>query len=153
MNDSFDTAAALAVPTTARLVARAELSNHDISGMHALLSTFFAGVTPAQFRLDLAEKNWAILIERGGELVGFTTLLAYESALEDSPISVIYSGDTIVAPSAWNTPTLPRAWIESVAQLRRHIPRGPYFWLLITSGFRTYRFLPLFWRAFYPRYD
>src|SRR5205823_3256853 len=42
---------------------------------------------------------------------------------------------------------------ESVAQLRRHYPRGPYVWLLITSGFRTYRFLPLFWREFYPRFD
>jgi hypothetical protein len=26
-------------------------------------------------------------------------------------------------------------------------------WLLITSGFRTYRFLPVFWRWFVPRHD
>lgn len=25
--------------------------------------------------------------------------------------------------------------------------------MLFTSGFRTYRFLPLFWRDFYPQYD
>jgi hypothetical protein len=25
--------------------------------------------------------------------------------------------------------------------------------LLLTSGFRTYRFLPVFWREFFPRYD
>jgi hypothetical protein len=38
-------------------------------------------------------------------------------------------------------------------QLRRRYPRGRYLWLLITSGFRTYRFLPVFWREFYPRHD
>ena len=26
-------------------------------------------------------------------------------------------------------------------------------WLLLTSGFRTYRFLPVFWREFFPRFD
>jgi hypothetical protein len=25
--------------------------------------------------------------------------------------------------------------------------------LLLTSGFRTYRFLPVFWREFFPRFD
>ena len=27
------------------------------------------------------------------------------------------------------------------------------YWLLLTSGFRTYRFLPVFWKDFFPRYD
>lgn len=27
------------------------------------------------------------------------------------------------------------------------------YWLLLTSGFRTYRFLPVFWREFFPRHD
>src|SRR5262249_55164729 len=29
----------------------------------------------------------------------------------------------------------------------------PEYWLLITSGFRTYRFLPVFWKEFWPRHD
>ena len=29
-------------------------------------------------------------------------------------------------------------------------PARRWFWLLITSGFRTYRFLPVFWREFWP---
>jgi hypothetical protein len=68
-------------------------------------------------------------------------------------VSVIYSGDTIVAQEAWGTPVLSRAWIAAVNQIRATVPRGPYVWLLLTSGFRTYRFLPLFWREFFPRFD
>jgi hypothetical protein len=148
-----DAAATITSTTTARLVARTELAPADLDVMHALLASHFEGVSAAQFRADLAEKNWVVLIERGGRLVGFTTILAYETRVDGEPVSVIYSGDTIVAPEAWNAATLPRAWIESVAALRRHYPRGRYVWLLITSGFRTYRFLPVFWRDFYPRFD
>ena len=61
--------------------------------------------------------------------------------------------DTIVRRDAWGSSALPRTWIASVNALRRHYPRGRYYWLLITSGYRTYRFLPLFWRNFAPCFD
>ena len=121
--------------------------------MFRLLSKHFSGVTAARFQKDLAEKNWVILLERGSRVVGFSTILAYESSFADGPVSVVYSGDTVVAPEAWNSPALSRAWIACVNALRRTYPRGRYYWLLLTSGFRTYRFLPVFWREFYPRFD
>ncbi|HWY02283.1 MAG TPA: GNAT family N-acetyltransferase [Candidatus Acidoferrum sp.] len=136
-----------------RLVARELLQEHDLSQMYRLLSQHFEGVTPAQFQRDLSEKNWVILLEKGGRFVGFSTLLVYETSIDGEIYSVVYSGDTIVAAEGWNASTLPRTWIASVAQLRKRYPRGPYLWLLITSGFRTYRFLPLFWREFFPRFD
>jgi hypothetical protein len=58
-----------------------------------------------------------------------------------------------MAREAWATPVLPRARITSVNKLRETYPRGKYYWLLLTSGFRTYRFLPVFWREFYPRFN
>ncbi len=124
--------------------------------MYGLLDAHFEGVTPRQFRRDLEEKNWVILLEQGGvdgRLCGFSTLLVYETRFEAEPVSVVYSGDTIVRRDAWNTSALPRTWIASVNRLRALYPNGPYYWLLITSGFRTYRFLPLFWQQFHPRYD
>lgn len=132
---------------------RPELSNERENEMFELLSKHFDGVSRSQFQKDLAEKNWIILLERDGRLVGFSTLLAYEASFHDGPVSVIYSGDTIVSPEAWNSPALSRAWIACVRELRRSYPRGKYYWLLLTSGFRTYRFLPVFWRKFHPRFD
>ncbi len=139
--------------TAGRLVQREQLSEREIEKMHGLLCEHFDGVTMEQFRSDIREKNWVVLVDRLEKLVGFSTILAYETTIAGQPCSVIYSGDTIVAPEAWNTPALPRAWIEAVAKLRERYPRGPYLWLLLTSGFRTYRFLPLFWKEFYPRFD
>jgi hypothetical protein len=136
-----------------RALPRTELSVEQQNEMFELLAQHFDGLTRAQFERDLAEKNWVILLTRKDRLVGFSTLLAYESLFDGQPVSVIYSGDTIVAKEAWGTTALSRAWIACVRQLREHFPRGKYYWLLLTSGFRTYRFLPVFWRKFYPRFD
>ena len=62
------------------------------------------------------------------------------------------SGDTIVERTWWGSPALARTWVRAVRQLAPETSREVY-WLLLTSGFRTYRFLPVFFRNFYPRYD
>lgn len=135
-----------------RVVPRAELAPAQKSEMFLLLCRHFAGVAPDQFARDLAEKNIVLLLRRGETLVGFSTMLSYSSLFEDETINIIYSGDTIVAPDAWGSTALPRAWVAGVEALRAAFPPGRCFWLLLTSGFRTYRFLPVFWREFFPRY-
>lgn len=131
----------------------AELSDASRSEMHQLFQEHFTGVSSAQFNRDLAEKHLALLLKRANRLVGFSTLLAYTTSFEGEPINVIYSGDTIVSPCAWGSPALPRAWVAGVESLRLTLPPARCFWLLLTSGFRTYRFLPVFWREFFPRFD
>lgn len=139
---------------TGRLVRQLDLTPGERAAMHALLDAHFEGVGVEQFCSDLAEKNWVTLLQDSdGMIAGFSTLLAYETRFRGDPVSVVYSGDTIVRPDAWGSAALPRTWIASVNRLRSLYPRGRYYWLLITSGFRTYRFLPLFWKEFFPRHD
>jgi hypothetical protein len=139
---------------TARVVSRASLDETDIAAMFALLSENFLGVDRETFRQDLAEKNWVVLLsDDAGGLRGFSTFLIYATAVAGRPMTVVYSGDTIVEQSAWGSPVLPRAWIRAVYDARREYPDGDLYWLLLTSGFRTYRFVPVFCRLFYPRFD
>lgn len=134
-----------------KLVRQQDLTARNRDAMHGLLVQHFDGVFRSQFDQDLAEKNWVVLVERDKTLVGFSTIAAYETAIAGQTLSVICSGDTIVDPSAWGSAGFPRAWILSVYQLRALYRRGPLIWLLLTSGFRTYRLLPVFWREFYPQ--
>lgn len=136
---------------TGRLIARAELSGTQRDHMLALMHENFVGVTQERFDSDLAGKNWVILLEDDqGELRGFSTLTVYASVVEGSPVRVVYSGDTIVHRDAWGSNALARTFLEAVRSWQSDTP---LYWLLITSGFRTYRFLPVFWREFYPRHD
>jgi len=134
---------------------REGLLPQDRDAMYRLLARHFQGVSREQFEEDLAGKNWVILLRDGsGELHGFTTLHFQEAHDAPGTFSVLYSGDTIVDPGAWGSSGLLRAWLDGVLRLRdQGDPSRPLYWLLLTSGFRTYRFLPLFWKWFFPRFD
>ena len=136
-----------------RIVARSELAYATREAMLALLAAHFAGVDRDAFECDLAEKTCAILLEdAAGRLRGFSTLLAYESAAAERA-TIIFSGDTIVDRQWWGSPALPRTWIRAVRTLAAGANGRDVYWFLITSGFRTYRFLPVFFKSFYPRHD
>jgi hypothetical protein len=136
-----------------RLVRQEALTGGERDQMFTLLDRHFAGVTRETFARDLAAKNWALLFVDGARLKGFTTLAAYDTFHGGEAVSVIYSGDTIMARDAWQSALLPRAWIAAVRDIRARELRGTrLYWLLLTSGIRTYRLLPVFWREFFPRH-
>ncbi|MBD2359350.1 hypothetical protein H6G41_33025 [Tolypothrix sp. FACHB-123] len=137
------------------LVPVQKLQMSDRIAMYALLNNHFQGVTWEGFEADLARKNWVLLLreEITNSLKGFSTLMLQSTTFAGEKITVVYSGDTIVDPSAWSSTTLPRTWIAAVNFLREYYTENKLYWLLICSGFRTYRFLPTFWQDFYPRYD
>lgn len=132
---------------------RVDLTPADQEAMFTLFAGCYAGVTRISFERDLREKNWVILLRDEGEVLrGFSTLLIYTTVWAGQPLSVVYSGDTIIQPEFWGTPELPRSWIKTVLRLTASLPQ-PLYWLLISSGYKTYRFLPVFYKNFYPRYD
>ena len=138
----------LAPSTSARcdIVARAELTRRDRDAMFALYTTYFATADRVTFERDLAEKDWVILLcgDDGG-IEGFSTLMRTRIG----GATVFFSGDTIVAKHRWGTFDLPRTWSRHV--FAEAEGEGDAYWFLISSGYRTYRFLPLFFRNFFPR--
>ncbi|MDQ4076638.1 MAG: hypothetical protein M3220_10385 [Chloroflexota bacterium] len=122
--------------------------------MFRLLMRYFEGTTRNQFEQDLAEKESVILLrDRATEQVqGFSTLMRIHTIVDDQPIVAFFSGDTIVEHSYWGESLLPRLWSQHVFALAATIPAAHAFWFLISSGYKTYRFLPLFFREFYPTY-
>jgi len=131
-----------------------ELSGMDIQSMFRVFSENFDGATMEIFERDLSNKNWVILLSDAEtkELEGFSTLALYETEFNGKPISVVYSGDTIIRREYWGTPELPKSWIHTVLEKSVNMVQ-PLYWLLISSGYKTYRFLTVFYKEFYPRHD
>lgn len=120
--------------------------------MFALLSTHFEGTTRDVFESDLAEKTHAILLtDDRGQLSGFSTFAIFnDCGPGGEPATIVCSGDTIVSEHSRSTSELPRAWVRAVHHLHEQTNNLGLYWLLITSGYRTYRFLPVFVRRFHP---
>lgn len=121
-----------------------ELTRRDREAMFALYTTYFATTDRVTFERDLAEKESAVLLfDANGAIEGFSTLMR----MHVDGATIFFSGDTIVARHRWGSFDLPRVWSRHVfAEAGENA-----YWFLISSGYRTYRFLPLFFRAFYPR--
>ena len=136
-----------------RVIDRREVCARLEEQMFALLASHFVGVDRSTFREDLAGKSAVILLEdETRALRGFSTLHVYTSRAPGRPVTIVYSGDTIVDRSCWGSHTLARTWIRCVREAAATAGTDVY-WLLITSGYRTYRFLPVFFQTFYPRCD
>jgi hypothetical protein len=107
------------------------------------------------FDRDLSEKRWVIVVDDAvtGELRGFSTQTVLESEIAGRPIRALFSGDTIIDRQHWGDPALSHAWGQLALSLIDQYDDAPLYWFLLSQGYRTYRFLPLFFHEFYPRYD
>lgn len=131
-----------------------DLDPATVAAMFDLFDEHYAGVDPARFQADLAAKDQVVLLHdpANNTLQGFSTLAIYTADVRGRCVGVVYSGDTIIRPAYWGTPALPSVWIQHVLALAAGLPQ-PVYWLLISSGYKSYRFLPVFYREFYPRHD
>ncbi len=136
-------------------VAVNRLSSQERGEMLVLLDQHFYGVDPQLFEADLAEKDQVLMLrEEGGRtLKGFSTLLFYTTHFAGERIHIIFSGDTIVDPSAWSSPVLAQGWMGAVRAVHSTLVEGKLYWFLISSGFRTYRFLSIFCKIFFPHHQ
>jgi hypothetical protein len=145
MTDSMSGRAPSTSPRS-EVVRRETLTRRERDGMFALYTTYFVTKDRMVFERDLAEKDWVVLLrDLDGGIDGFSTLLS----MRIDEATVFFSGDTIVARHRWGSFDLPRLWGRHVFSIA-----GPNsWWFLISSGFRTYRYLPLFFRNFHPVFD
>jgi hypothetical protein len=138
-----------------QVVRVSELTARELEQMYALLARYFAGVTRQQFESDLAEKEWAIVLRDALNegVQGFSTLMRLRTVLDEQPVVAFFSGDTIIHRDYWGETALPRLWGRHVFALADQIRAARVYWFLICSGYKTYRYLPLFFREFYPSYQ
>ncbi len=138
---------------TSQVVSVSTLSDEHVQEMLELFGGHFLIRDPAAFLKDLERKQFAIrLLDQESRLIGFSTITSYTTRFEGRDLGVIYSGDTIIRPEHWGTSILPRAWLEVVLEMATSLPK-PLYWLLLSSGYKTYRLLPVFFQRFYPRSD
>ena len=138
---------------TGQVVPVADLAGRDVESMFALYARLYARVSERDFLRDLDEKHWVLLLREGagGAIRGFTTILLLDTHVGGEPLRVIFSGDTGIDPAYWGGQALVKAWARFMGALLARDRGRRMFWFLISKGYRTYLYLPVFFHAFYPR--
>jgi hypothetical protein len=123
--------------------------------LYRLFAACYDNVTLARFESDLAEKDFIVLLRDAGsgEPCGFSTQQILRVNVDGRPIRALFSGDTIIDPDYWGEQELVRGWCRVAGRLLAEEDESPLYWLLLSKGFRTYLYLPVFYHEFWPRYD
>ncbi|MCE9528081.1 MAG: hypothetical protein K8R36_18730 [Planctomycetales bacterium] len=138
-----------------RLIERTRLTSGDRRAMWLLMQRHYANAQPDVFDRDLDEKRWVIVVHEraSGRLCGFSTQTVLEASVDGEPVRALFSGDTIIDRDYWGDPALSHVWGQLALNLIDRFQDAPLFWYLLSQGYRTYRFLPLFFHEYYPHYQ
>lgn len=132
------------------------VSDLDDGTRHRMARVYLAsydGSSETVFFGDLARKHEVLLVQADGELIGFTTLRVFEWDWQGDPVRIVYSGDTVIDRAHWGQQALAFAWITRMGELKAERPDIPLYWFLLVKGHRTFRYLPVFGKSFYPHWS
>jgi len=133
---------------------RSEIDEDTRQTMYDLFCAQFEQVSYARFVADLEEKNWVLLLRRDDDsLGGFSCMHFYDVDIDGEELTVVYSGDTVVSSDTWGDSALSYYWMGAIDYLRRLHRKQTVYWFLLVSGYRTYRFLPVYSDCYFPRHD
>ena len=135
------------------VVTAAALPAETIERMYAIYAAHYDACDPARFRTDLAAKDYVILLEDAAGLRGFSTAAHYRFPAAGGPVAVLFSGDTVIDRHVWGQQALSRSFARLAGALHAREQATPLYWLLISKGHRTYRYLKVFARRFFPHPD
>lgn len=136
------------------IIARSRLSATISEGMFGLHARHFVNVRRERFMADLDEKDWIILLlKRRGGIAGFSTQKLMQPLDAGGAARFLFSGDTIVEREHWNTPFIAGCFGHLMLKMMDLYGEDDLYWFLISKGFRTYRFLPVFFKRFWPASD
>lgn len=137
-----------------RLVPLVEIAECERYAMYSIFARHYDCVSVDRFLSDLAEKDCVLLLwDANGDICGFSTQRLLRAAVGGVPIRAVFSGDTIIDPAHWGEQELGRCWCRYVSCLYGEEPDVPLYWFLISKGYRTYLYLPIFFETFYPNYQ
>ena len=123
-----------------------------IKQMYDLYASFYENTSLDVFLHDLSKKSGVILVTRKSDdqVVGFSTQTCFDLRVEGRRIRGIFSGDTIIEPVYWGNNALASTFQRRVVIERFKHPFTPFYWFLISKGYKTYLLLTNNFYNYYP---
>ena len=135
------------------LIPRRALSSDDVRRLHVLMKTCYDHVSYELFIEDLTRKDWVLLLRDSfGIIQGFSTLALNPCGFGGGDYDILYSGDTVLHPEHWGGQALVRGFFNAAGKILAKRQKRLY-WYLLSKGHRTYMYLPLFFKRYFPAAD
>ncbi len=131
-----------------------EVTSAKRKELFELYFRYFENVTLGIFLDHISHKDHVIILtdQKTSEVKGFCTLMVIELQLDGEKIIGIFTGDTIIERTHWGEQELVRAFTFFCGKNAGIYKQQKVYWLLISKGYKTYRYLPVFTKDFYPNH-
>ncbi|MCB1180215.1 MAG: hypothetical protein KDK36_21735, partial [Leptospiraceae bacterium] len=129
-----------------------ELNDELINQLFQIMDEYYLNTDKNEFFKDLQQKDTILILYDINNIpVGFTTWVTKQFSFSGIQGKYVYSGDTVIKKEASGSLLLPIAWGKSMLSILDSLGENEkLYWLLTTKGFRTYRYLSVFYKEFYP---
>jgi len=132
-----------------KILLKENLSNKEISEMFEIMKNHYENIKYEKFLKDLANKKWVIVLEENGKIAGFSTAAIVELEIKGKTVKGLFSGDTVIDQQYKWEMEFQKTWVKFVTGLMEEYD-SEFYWFLLSKGEKTYRFLPLYFKEFYP---
>jgi len=132
-----------------------DLNLSQKNDMFALMNHYYDNTRRTDFDRDLQEKDWVLMLleESSLEVLGFSTQQVFMVNWKNQKVVVLFSGDTIIRREYWGSMGLIMAFGELMLHVLDRYKEKEVYWMLLTKGLRTYKYLPTFFKTYYPMPD
>ncbi|WP_290902918.1 hypothetical protein [Aquabacterium sp.] len=126
-----------------------------IKQMYELYAAFYENTSLDIFLSDLSKKSGVILVARKSDdrIVGFSTQTFFDLKVDGKRVRGIFSGDTIIEPAYWGNNALANTFYRRLIIERIKRPFVPFYWFLISKGYKTYLLMTNNFYNYYPKVD
>ncbi len=122
--------------------------------MYALFAQYYDEVSRERFDQDMDAKHEVILLRNErGQVRGFSTMRDLEVCIDGKMHYGLFSGDTVVAREHWGQRVLGRVFLRELFRKKARHPLSPYYWFLISKGYKTYLLMANNFGEHYPRHE
>lgn len=128
------------------------ISVSNVRQMYDIYSKYYERTSLDIFLRDLSKKSGVILIHRKSDdqIVGFSTLQFFDFQVDGKRVRGVFSGDTVVEKEYWGSNALANTFYRRLCIERFKHPFVPFYWFLISKGYKTYLLMTNNFYNYYP---
>lgn len=130
-----------------------KITSEQKDEMFLLFNKYFINTNKNKFLDDMNEKDWIIIQRNNQKIVGFSTHKLIQLSVNNIERIFLFSGDTIVDKQYWLKSSLAGCFGHILLRLMKTYSNTHLYWFLISKGYRTYRFLPVYFKFFFPIFN
>jgi hypothetical protein len=129
------------------------LTFNQKKAMYTLMTRYYDNLSFDKFIYDFEEKDDVIILVDEGEIYGFTTIELKEMIIDGKSIIGVFSGNTIVDNEYAFQSELQKGFTRYIENMINKEKHREIYWFLICKGYKTYRYLSVYFNDYYPNKD